>query len=122
MPSDSTALARAYEAPPPAIASSHQTSTIRPRDRASPARRLRMELASVYLNRYTDKCGDSGRSDMRILEVDAAAVLLPVAVARGFRSRRTTDLDRRCGRATREGRLANAWQRGRRRRSRRGRV
>src|SRR4029077_8198031 len=53
-----------------------------------------MEVARVYLNLYTDRCGDKGRIGIDSLKIDAAPVLFPVAETRGLRSRRSADLAR----------------------------
>jgi hypothetical protein len=62
MPSERTALARAYACDPPATAMSQYTSTRSPIERNTPVARFRKEVNSVYRYIwYTDKWGDRGR-------------------------------------------------------------
>src|SRR5215468_6657034 len=82
---------------------SQYTSSTSPADNATPVARFANEVARVYRNiLYTDRCGESGRVGIKDgLEVDAAAVLFPVAEASRFRAggpaelARTDDLGRR---------------------------
>src|SRR5580704_711929 len=57
--------ARACAAAPWATAISQQHSTRKPTDRMTPVKRFRMEVVRVYLNLYTDRCGDNGRLGIR---------------------------------------------------------
>src|SRR4029077_11790600 len=67
-----------------------------------------MEVARVYLNLYTDRCGDKGRIGIDSLKIDTAPVLFPVAETRGLRSSRSADLARsRAGRRSVSGGFAS---------------
>src|SRR4029077_2788413 len=78
---------------------SQYTSSGSPADNATPVKRLAMEVTRVYRDiLYTDRCGESGRVGINDrLEVDAAAVLFPVAEAGRFRAGRPAELARSHG-------------------------
>src|SRR5215470_10943306 len=95
---------------------SQYTSSTSPADNARPVARFANEVARVYRNiLYTDRCGESGRVGINDeLEIDAAAVLFPVAEASRLRAGGPAELARTDDRIGRR----NVWRSARSRRDR----